>query len=72
MMDGKEGPVKVLEEKAHTERVDSILWSNLPELRFEFYDHVLSVRHYACLFKFLSRKLIPKGLKVFYGQICPN
>ena len=44
MMDGKEGPVKVLEEKAHTERVDSILWSNLPELRFEFYDHVLSVR----------------------------
>jgi len=34
MMDGKEGPGKVLEQEAHTERVDSIQWANSPVLRF--------------------------------------
>jgi len=34
MMDGKEGPGKVLEQEAHTERVDSIQWANNPVLRF--------------------------------------
>ena len=34
MMDGKDGPVKVLEEEAHSERVDSIQWGNSPQLRF--------------------------------------
>jgi len=34
MMDGKEGPVKVLEQEAHTERVDSLQWANQPSLRF--------------------------------------
>lgn len=33
-MEGKEGPSKVLEQEAHTERVDSIQWSNTPRLRF--------------------------------------
>ena len=30
----KEGPVKVLEQEAHTDRVDSIQWANRPSLRF--------------------------------------
>eukprot|EP00092_Neocalanus_flemingeri_P004293 GFUD01004614.1.p1 GENE.GFUD01004614.1~~GFUD01004614.1.p1 ORF type:complete len:2283 (-),score=565.95 GFUD01004614.1:61-6909(-) len=34
IMDGKEGPGKVLEQEAHTERVDSIQWANSPVLRF--------------------------------------
>ncbi|XP_023331466.1 bromodomain and WD repeat-containing protein 3 isoform X10 [Eurytemora carolleeae] len=34
MMDGKEGPVKVLEQEAHTKRVDSLQWANKPNLRF--------------------------------------
>ena len=34
MMDGKEGPVKVLEQEAHSERVDSLQWANKPSLRF--------------------------------------
>ena len=34
MMEGDHGPVKVLEQEAHTERVDSIQWANKPGLRF--------------------------------------
>ena len=34
IMEGKEGPGKVLEQEAHTERVDSIQWANSPRLRF--------------------------------------
>ena len=34
MMEGEHGPVKVLEQEAHTERVDSIQWANKPGLRF--------------------------------------
>ena len=34
IMEGREGPGKVLEQEAHTERVDSIQWSNSPQLRF--------------------------------------
>ena len=30
----REGPVKVLEQEAHTDRVDSIQWANMPSLRF--------------------------------------
>ena len=30
----REGPVKVLEQEAHTDRVDSIQWANKPSLRF--------------------------------------
>ena len=33
-MEGREGPSKVLEQQAHTERVDSIQWSNNPRLKF--------------------------------------
>ncbi len=33
MMDGKEGPLKVLEQEVHSERVDSILWGHQPSLR---------------------------------------
>ncbi len=62
MMDGKEGPVKVLEEKAHTERVDSILWSNLPEIRFAFrlsskLKHIYNIYAFN-LCMLLKRKLI--------------
>ena len=34
IMEGREGPGKVLEQEAHTERVDSIQWANSPRLRF--------------------------------------
>ena len=33
-MEGREGPGKVLEQEAHSERVDSIQWSNNPRLKF--------------------------------------
>lgn len=33
-MDGSQGPGKVLEQEAHTERVDSITWAHQPSLRF--------------------------------------
>ena len=34
IMEGREGPGKVLEQEAHSERVDSIQWSNNPRLKF--------------------------------------
>merc|ERR1719319_9885 len=34
LIDSKDGPVQMMEEKAHSDRVDSIQWGNSPQLHF--------------------------------------